>query len=268
MNILEQIVARKKEEIQAARERVSVRELSYYRHYQAPVASLRQSLTTNKDFPVIAEFKRKSPSKGDIHPDADVKKIIPGYVSAGVSGISVLTDKDFFGGHHDDLSMARDLTPTPIIRKEFIIDPYQVYEAKAIGASVILLIASILSKKQALELATLADYLGMEVLMELHTPNEMDKLNVYVDMVGVNNRNLKTFDVDIENAVKMASSLPGGMLPVAESGIHSPQDIRQLQEAGFQGFLMGEYFMKQEDPARACLELKKNSCTKKPKPDE
>ncbi|MFW5753995.1 MAG: indole-3-glycerol phosphate synthase TrpC [Marinilabiliaceae bacterium] len=256
MNILDRIVARKKEEIRSAKEKVSVRELQYYRHFEAPAVSLKQKLTDNKEFPVIAEFKRRSPSKGDIHPGAKTKDIIPEYARAGVSGISVLTDNDFFAGSNEDLSTARDLTRVPIIRKEFIIDPYQVYEAKAIGASAILLIASILTRKQALDLATLANYLGMEILMELHDRSEMDKLNVYVDMVGVNNRNLKTFDVDLQNAIDMAASLPEDMLPVAESGIHSAEDLLHLKEAGFKGFLMGEFFMKQEDPGGACLEFK------------
>ena len=256
MNILDRIVARKKEEVRAAKEKVSVRELQYYRHFEAPVFSLKQKLTANQEFPVIAEFKRRSPSKGEIHAGAQIKDIVPGYAQAGVSGISVLTDSDFFGGDNEDLSAGRDLTRVPLIRKEFIIDPYQVYEAKAIGASAILLIASILTKKQALDLATLANYLGMEILMELHDRSEMDKLNLYVDMVGVNNRNLKTFDVDLQNAIDMASSLPEEMLPIAESGIHSAEDLLHLKEAGFKGFLMGEFFMKHNDPAGACQEFK------------
>ncbi|MFO8000644.1 MAG: indole-3-glycerol phosphate synthase TrpC [Marinilabilia sp.] len=256
MNILDKIVARKKEEVRTAKEKISVKELQYYRHFQAPVVSLKQRLLDNEEFPVIAEFKRRSPSKGDIHAGASVKDIIPGYAAAGASGISILTDNHFFGGSNDDLSTARDLTNVPIIRKEFIIDPYQVYEARAIGACTILLIASILEKNQARELAALANYLGMEVLMELHDANETDKLNIYVDMVGVNNRNLKTFEVNLQNAAELASSLPPGMLPVAESGIHSARDLLYLKEAGFKGFLMGEYFMKQEDPARGCKDLK------------
>jgi indole-3-glycerol phosphate synthase len=252
MNILDQIVARKKEEISAAKQKVSLKELEYYRHFKAPVSSMKKNLLNNPDFPVIAEFKRRSPSKGHIHQGANVKDIIPGYAAAGVSGISVLTDQNFFGGSNEDLSTARDLTSVPIIRKEFIIDPYQVHEARAIGASVILLIASILKKEQARDLAALANYLGMEVLMELHDQEEAEKLNIYVDMVGVNNRNLKTFEVNLQHAANLASSLPEEMLPVAESGIHSPADFLFLKDAGFNGFLMGEYFMKHDNPAKAC----------------
>ncbi len=256
MNILDKIVAYKKEEVEAAKQKVSIKELKYYRHFSSSVASLRESLIRNSDFPVIAEFKRQSPSKGVIHNGATVANIVPGYARTGVAGISVLTDNHFFGGSNDDLSQARDLTNTPIIRKEFIIDPYQVYEAKAIGASAILLIAAILEKEQATDLAALADYLGMEVLMELHDEKETEILNSYVDMVGINNRNLKTFEVDLQHAARMASKLPSHLLPIAESGIHSAEDFIFLKEAGFKGFLMGEYFMKQQDPAGACAKFK------------
>jgi indole-3-glycerol phosphate synthase len=256
MNILEKIVAAKKEEVHSARQKVSIKELEYYRHFNAPTFSMKQRLLENQSFPVIAEFKRRSPSKGDIHANAEIKNIIPGYAKAHVAGISVLTDQQYFGGSNEDLSAARDLTTIPLIRKEFIIDPYQVYEAKAIGASTILLIAAILEKEQARELAALANYLGMEVLMELHDKSETEKLNLYVDMVGVNNRNLKTFEVDLENAANLANSLPSDMLPVAESGIHSPKDFIFLKEAGFRGFLMGEYFMKHDNPGEACQKFK------------
>ncbi len=262
MNILDKIVATKKEEIQSAKNKVSVRELEYYRHFNAPVFSMKQRLLENQSFPVIAEFKRRSPSKGDIHANAEIKNIVPGYTKAEVAGISVLTDRQYFGGSNEDLSTARDLTTIPIIRKEFIIDPYQVYEAKAIGASTILLIAAILEKEEARDLAALANYLGMETLMELHDESEIEKLNIYVDMVGVNNRNLKTFEVNLENAVKLANSLPSDMLPVAESGIHSPEDFMFLKNAGFRGFLMGEYFMKHDDPAEACLNFKQEVAQK------
>ena len=257
MNILDKIVERKKAEVAEAKQRTSIKELEYYRHFNAPVTSLKQSLISNQEFPVISEFKRCSPSKGNINADAKVKVIVPGYSRAGVSGISVLTDKDFFGGCNNDLSEARDLTETPIIRKEFIIDPYQIYEAKAIGASAILLIAAILDKQQAFDLAALANYLGLEVLMELHDESETEILNSYVDLVGINNRNLKTFEVNLKHAANLASSLPDNMLPIAESGINSPEDFHFLKDAGFKGFLMGEYFMKNENPAQACMDLRR-----------
>ncbi len=256
MNILDKIVAKKKEEVEAAKNKVSVKELKYYRHFTAPTGSIKKNLIKQSDFPVIAEFKRQSPSKGQIHAGAKVKDIIPGYAKAGVAGISVLTDTHFFGGCNDDLSNACDLADTPIIRKEFIIDPYQIYEAKAIGASAILLIAAILEKKQAQELAALANYLGLEVLMELHDESEAEILNSYVDMVGINNRNLKTFEVDLQHAANMISILPPHILPIAESGIHSADDFRFLKNAGFKGFLMGEYFMKHDNPVQVCVDFK------------
>ncbi|PRZ02150.1 indole-3-glycerol phosphate synthase [Marinilabilia salmonicolor] len=256
MNILDKIVANKKEEVAAAKSKVSIKELKYYRHFTAPVASIKENLIKKKDFPVITEFKRQSPSKGIIHAGAKVVEIVPGYAKAGAAGISVLTDVQFFGGSNDDLSQARDLTDTPIIRKEFIIDPYQIYEAKAIGASAVLLIAAILEKQQAADLASLANYLGLEVLMEFHDESEAEMLNSYVDMAGINNRNLKTFEVDLQHAANMISLLPSHILPIAESGIHSADDFLFLKNAGFQGFLMGEYFMKHSDPAKACADLK------------
>jgi len=256
MNILDKIVAHKKQELHKTKQKVSVKELEYYRHFSSGVPSLKKSLKENTDFPIIAEFKRKSPSKGNINPDAQPREVITGYQEAGAAAISVLTDNRFFGGNNDDLSTARDLTDRPIIRKEFIIDPYQVYEAKAIGASAILLIAAILEKKQARDLAALANYLGMEVLMEIHDQQEIELLNIYVDMVGINNRNLKTFDVNLEHAANLASILPTEFLPIAESGIHSAKDVLFLKEAGFKGFLMGEYFMKHKDPGEACMQLR------------
>lgn len=256
MNILNKIVAHKKEEIETLQQKVSVKELKYYRHFSSEVSSLKNSLTENNGFPVIAEFKRRSPSKGDINITAELKDVISGYQKAGAAGISVLTDHHFFGGSNDDLSIARDQAKIPVIRKEFIINPYQIYESKAIGADAILLIAAVLEKEQARDLAALANYLGMEVLMELHDEKDAEKLNAYVDMVGINNRNLKTFEVNLEHAAQMASLLPGDILPIAESGIHSADDVLFLKNAGFKGFLMGEYFMKHNDPGQACMKLK------------
>ncbi len=253
MNILEKITARKKEEVAFAKSQVPIKQLEYYRHYNEKAPSFCEHILRPGSTGIIAEFKRKSPSKGNINAEAKVEAIVPGYEKAGVAGISVLTDLDFFGGCNNDLTRARDLVKLPIIRKEFIIDPYQIYEAKAIGASAILLIGAILEKSQALELAALANTLGMEVLFEIHDEDELKLLNSYVQMVGINNRNLKTFSVDLNQSIKLASQLPKGMIPIAESGISSPDDYQLLKESGFKGFLMGEYFMKQENPAEACI---------------
>ena len=255
MNILEIIVARKKEEVKASKEKVSIKQLEDYRHYKQKVPSFRDSILKAGANGIIAEFKRQSPSKGNIHAGASVDEIVPGYEKAGVSGISILTDTDFFGGHNNDLTRGRDLCRLPVIRKEFIIDPYQVYEAKAIGASAILLIGAILNRQQALELASLANSLGMEVLFEIHDEAELELLNSYVQLVGINNRNLKTFDVDLEQSIRLSTLLPTNMVPIAESGISSADDYFHLREAGFKGFLMGEYFMKHKNPAAACQEF-------------
>jgi indole-3-glycerol phosphate synthase len=252
MNILETIVARKKEEVEAAKEKVSLKQLQYYRHYNEKVPSFTESILRAGGNGIIAEFKRQSPSKGHIHAGANVEDIIPGYARAGVSGISILTDGDFFGGHNNDLTKGRDLCDLPIIRKEFIIDPYQIYEARAIGASAILLIGAILNREQALELASLANSLDMEVLFEIHDEAELELLNSYVQLVGINNRNLKTFEVDLDQSIRLAGQLPDHMVPIAESGIGSAEDYFHLRAAGFKGFLMGEYFMKEENPAAAC----------------
>ncbi len=255
MNILDEIVEYKKIELENARRNVSEAELIASPYFSVEVPSLKKSLLSHSEFPVIAEFKRRSPSKGDIHKNALVKEIVPEYEKAGVSGISILTDQHFFGGHNSDLSEARDLVSLPLLRKEFIIDPYQIIEAKAFGASTILLIAAILDKVQARNLARLAKSIGLEVLMELHGEKETELLNEYIDMAGINNRNLKTFEVNLEHAAKLASTLPPEMLPVAESGIASIHDLLFLKKAGFRGFLMGEYFMKQANPGEACLKF-------------
>lgn len=255
MNILDTIVARKKEEVAIARQQLSLVELKDSPYFYRRVPSFKENILTLGSTGIIAEFKRKSPSKGDIHAGARVDLIVPGYEKAGVAGVSILTDHDFFGGHMADLSLGREVCDLPIIRKEFIIDPYQVYEAKSIGASAILLIGAILDKKRTLELAQLANELGMEVLFEIHDEEEMDQLNSYVQLVGINNRNLKTFEVDLKKSAQLASMLPSGMVPIAESGIGSPDDYLLLREVGFKGFLMGEYFMKNEDPALACQDF-------------
>ncbi len=252
MNILDEIVEYKKTEIKNARSKVPEAKLIASPYFSLDVPSLKKSLLNHPEFPVIAEFKRRSPSKGDINKNALVKEIVPEYEKAAVSGISILTDHHFFGGHHSDLSEARDLVDLPLLRKEFIIDPYQVMEAKAIGASAILLIAAILNKTQARNLARLAKSIGLEVLMELHDEKEAELLNEHIDMAGINNRNLKTFEVNLEHAANLASLLPPEMLPVAESGIASIQDLLFLKKAGFKGFLMGGHFMKQANPGEAC----------------
>lgn len=207
---------------------------------------------------IIAEFKRRSPSKGWIHPEAKVQEVVIGYEKAGASVCSILTDLDYFGGTKEDLITARSLTNLPLLRKDFIIDPYQIYEAKALGADVILLIAACLSVQECEHLSQTAHLLGLEILLEVHAPEELDHLNSYVNMLGVNNRNLGTFHTDVETSFKMAEimkkqslKMENPPLLVAESGLSDPKVVCELKSAGFDGFLMGEAFMKEADPAYA-----------------
>jgi indole-3-glycerol phosphate synthase len=199
---------------------------------------------------IIAEFKRKSPSKGVINDTASVEVVTAAYAAHGASGLSVLTDNHFFGGSLVDLTAAT-INETPILRKDFMIDPYQIIEAKAFGAEVILLIAACLSPTQVKELAGVAKDIGLEVLLEIHTSAELDHLCDNIDMVGINNRNLKTFEVDLAHSIALAKMLPAHLPKIAESGISNVSTIVELKKEGFDGFLIGENFMKTSDPAAA-----------------
>jgi indole-3-glycerol phosphate synthase len=201
---------------------------------------------------IIAEFKKKSPSKGDINKYACVEDVTLGYMQAGASALSVLTDSDFFGGKNEDLTLARKYNFCPILRKDFIFDEYQIYEAKSIGADVILLIAEVLSENKIKELSAVAKSLGLEVLMEIHSKDQLSKLTNDIDIIGINNRNLKSFEVSIENSKELAQYLPKDILRISESGISSPKDVLELKEYGFKGFLIGERFMKTPRPQQAC----------------
>lgn len=251
-DILQTIVAHKRTEIVRQEEAVSrdflMRQLET--NPPRPAKSLKQSLVSSPTG-IIAEFKRRSPSKGWIAPQADPAVIVPGYEKAGASGISVLTDQEFFGGSLKDLQTIRPLVQLPVLRKDFIISPYQLYQAKVTGADVVLLIAADLTTEECKELGKLAHQLEMEVLLEIHTENELDYLNEYVDLIGVNNRNLGTFHTDVENSFRLAKKLPKELVWVSESGISQPDTLKQLREAGFRGFLMGERFMKTPSPAQA-----------------
>lgn len=199
---------------------------------------------------IIAEFKRKSPSKGFINRSADVQKVTKDYTDFGASGLSVLTDKNFFGGSSADLIAARE-NGIPILRKDFVIDPYDLLVSKAIGADVILLIASCLKKSTVKEFAAISKQLGMEVLLEIHDEKESGHICNDVDMVGINNRNLKNFTVDINHSLELSKLIPADKIKIAESGIENIETINIFKEAGYKGFLMGEKFMKQPDPGKA-----------------
>jgi indole-3-glycerol phosphate synthase len=253
MNILEKIVVHKKQEVTANKATVSVEKLEQSPLFSRTCFSLINSIKTRNG--IIAEFKRQSPSKGIINSNSQVQDVVLGYQQAGVSGVSVLTDKHFFGGSNQDLIQARTTIKIPILRKDFIISEYQIIEAKSIGADVILLIAAILDKKQIKAFTTLAHSLGLQVLLEVHNQEELDKYISEIKLVGINNRNLKTFEVDFENAISLSKQLPLDTLKIAESGINDYKNILKLKKHQFNGFLIGENFMKTSNPAQACYDF-------------
>jgi indole-3-glycerol phosphate synthase len=250
MNILEKIIANKKEEIVRARLLKPVEQLLNHKLFSKKTLSLKGSLLNGTTNGIIAEFKRRSPSKAVINEMAMVAEVTKAYTAAGASGLSVLTDNLFFGGTEDDLLTAR-INNIPLLRKDFIIDEYQLVESKALGADVILLIAACLTKKQVYELASFARQLQMEVLLEIHNEEELGHICDAVDLVGINNRNLKTFSVDINRSIELGKQVPADKIRIAESGIDSVDTINRFREAGFNGFLMGERFMREKDPGEA-----------------
>ena len=254
MDILEQIIEYKRSEIKKQKAAVSVSQLEASLLFKRPTLSLKQSLLDPSKTGIIAEFKRKSPSKGNINIAADVLKVTNAYTRYGASGLSVLTDQHFFGGCDEDLLAAR-VNTIPILRKEFIIDEYQITEARSIGADVILLIAACLTPADVKRLAAFAKNLNLEVLLELHGEDELDHICDEAGLIGINNRNLKTFVVDIERSLRMAERIPADRLKIAESGISSVKNISLFKQHGFQGFLIGENFMKEPDPTIAFAEF-------------
>lgn len=253
MNILDKIISRKKKEISDSKSTISLQQLKDSEFFGRETHSLKETLQSKSG--IIAEFKRQSPSKGIINDKISPLEVVSAYEHFGASGISVLTDKDFFGGSFEDILKVRNHINIPILRKDFMIDEYQFYEAKSMGADVVLLIAACLSTQQTLEFTELAHELGLEVLLEIHTEEELKHYNSNVDLVGINNRNLKDFKVDLQHSVQLKNLLPENTLSVAESGIYSIDDFNYLKEKGFDGFLMGEYFMKNTNPAKAFEEF-------------
>ena len=254
MDILEQIMANKRREVEQRKKEFDVSALESERFFSRETYSLKQFIADPTKTGIIAEYKRKSPSKGVINDTDSVESVTRMYAGFGASGISVLTDYKFFGGSLDDLVAARD-NDVPLLRKDFMIDEYQVTEAKAFGADVILLIAACLTPEEVKQLAVAAKKLHLEVLLELHEERELDHICGEVDLVGVNNRNLKNFEVDLQHSVRMAEKIGNGVIKIAESGINGVDNIRFLKQHGFQGFLIGEYFMRQEDPGKAFKEF-------------
>jgi indole-3-glycerol phosphate synthase len=255
MNILQRIVERKRVEVAERKISNPIEKLKDTALYQRQIFSLVEGLQKNNASGIIAEFKRKSPSKGIINDRVDPIKVTEGYQTAGASAVSILTDADFFGGSEKDLMACRAVLDIPILRKDFVVDRYQLHEAKAIGADLVLLIAACLTPEEVLDLSAEAHAIGLEVLLELHDKDELNHVAKDVDLVGINNRSLKTFDVDIERSLRMAASIPGNMPKVAESGIDDPAQIRIFKENGYKAFLIGENFMKREDPGRSLKEF-------------
>ncbi len=256
MNILDKIIATKKTEVANQKKIVPISELEKYPMFNRNCNSLKSRLLKENSSGIIAEFKQKSPSKGEINFRVNVEDVTKGYVDAGASGLSVLTDFEYFGGIMANLTKARETNPDiPILRKDFMIDIYQIVEAKAFGADVILLIAACLEKEQAKVLAEKAKQLGMDILMEIHNEKELEIVNDFVDIVGVNNRNLKTFVVNVETSINLSKLIPDRFVKISESGLTSAETIRYLRDNGFKGFLIGETFMKTENPGEACKQL-------------
>ncbi|MBN2349280.1 MAG: indole-3-glycerol phosphate synthase TrpC [Bacteroidales bacterium] len=251
MTILEQIIADKRTEVIRRRETEPISTLEIMPHFNRKTLSLKQSLLNGNNSGIIAEFKKMSPSKGVINAHAQVKTITTGYSKAGATGLSVLTDSKYFGGSDEDLLQARVYNQIPILRKDFIVDEYQVLEAKGIGADVILLIAASLTINETRQLARKAHSLGLEVLLEIHSREETGHINEYIDIVGVNNRNLKDFTTNVDVSFNMVQHIPSEFVKISESGIHDPKVITLLKQAGYHGFLIGESFMKSKNPVEA-----------------
>lgn len=258
MTILDKIVAHKKIEVAARKEILSIQDLEGRPLFDKEPVSAKAWITSPNKSGIIAEFKRRSPSKGLINGTSKVSDVAEGYFKAGASAMSVLTDEEFFGGTVDDLLAARSVSPVPIIRKDFIVDEYQIIEAKSIGADFILLIASCLTPEESKQYATVARNLGLQILLEVHDEKELEAhVCDKMDLIGVNNRNLKTFEVSIENSKRLAELIPNEFVKVSESGISNIENIKELKKYGYQGFLIGENFMKTENPATAAMEFMK-----------
>lgn len=255
MNILDKIITHKVKEVVQRKESQPIAELERSPFFGRETISLKQALLQKNASGIIAEFKRQSPSAGVINDQVLVEEVTRGYVQAGASGLSVLTDTEFFGGRNEDVQVARVLHKIPILRKDFIVDEYQILEASAIGADVILLIAECLDKEQVVQLSAFAKKLGLDVLMEIHSAEQLDKLNPNIDIVGVNNRNLKTMETSLAASFELAEQIPAEFVKISESGISNPQAIVALRSHGYRGFLIGENFMRTANPGEACKEF-------------
>lgn len=253
MNILDEIVLSKKKEVEINLLRKPIRDLEQSALFSRKALSLKEAVTDKNKNGIIAEIKRKSPSKGIINSNVSIQKICKGYETAGASAISVLTDVHYFGGSNADLTEVRSLVNIPVLRKDFIVDEYQLFEAKAIGADAILLIAAALPARRLQMLSDFATSLGLEVLLEVHNEDEIKATEeVDCDLIGLNNRDLHTFTLSVDVSRKLFEKLPKGKAAISESGIENPEIIQELRSIGYAGFLIGQYFMQDPDPAMAC----------------
>ena len=255
MTTLETILDYKRKEVEDKKSLYPVKLLERSIYFPTTPVSLKEYLLRPDKSGIIAEFKRSSPSKGMINEYASVEKTSIGYMQAGASALSVLTDDRFFGGSNGDLTTARQYNYCPVLRKDFIIDEYQIIEAKSIGADAILLIAAALDSERVAQLAELAHSLGLEVVLELHQQDELDCLCEHVDVVGVNNRDLKDFSVRISRSIELFPLIPSDFVRISESGIHRAETVAQLRDVGFQGFLIGGFFMEASRPEQRCRQF-------------
>ena len=253
MTILDKIIQAKRLEVAALKKVSSIAMLEKSLLFGRQTNSLETALLSKNSSGIIAEYKRQSPSKGLINGMSSIQEVTQGYLKAGVAAQSILTDTDFFGGLNADLLKARTInTSVPILRKDFIVDEFQIIESKSLGADVILLIAACLTTEEIQNFGALAGSLGLSVLYEVHSQEELDKIDLHDKIIGINNRNLNTFEVDLEHSIQLASQIPDSCIKVSESGISSPQTILDLKKHGFKGFLIGENFMKTSNPGLAC----------------
>ena len=247
-DILQEIIATKRAEVDRRKRETDLQAL--YRQAETPRTtrhSLREALRSSSTG-IISEFKRRSPSKGWINRDADVQSVVRAYQQAGATALSVLTDTPYFGGTDDDLRAARQACSLPILRKDFTIDEFQLVESRVLGADAVLLIAAALTREQCRRFAEIAHQLELEVLLEIHDQSELDYYSEYVDVLGVNNRNLGSFHTDVANSFRLIEQMPREATPISESGISNPDTVKELRTIGFKGFLIGENFMKTDAP--------------------
>lgn len=256
MNILDEIIQDKYKEVEERKSLYPIKLLEQSIYFQSPVVSLKKYVQREDKSGIIAEIKRKSPSKGIINAQVSIERTSIGYMQAGASALSVLTDSKYFGGSKEDLMVARKFNFCPILRKDFVVDEYQIIEAKSMGADAVLLIAAALEPSKLQTLAKFAKTLQLEILLEVHNNKELqDNLTADVDLIGVNNRDLKTFDTDIEISKQLADKIPNQFVKVSESGIENPATIIELKKFGFEGFLMGQNFMQHSRPEKACRDF-------------